>query len=262
MDGCGILSCVLKDNGVLLVADDIGIVGGDFLHIVAANRQVAFDRAFAVPVKGNNLNQPVYGDNLAIRCGHVLGGIQPKGHIKDFAVLPDAVGFVGFKALYKVDFHTLTLVDKACCGFRYGDILTCVHKLNAVYFLVQYHAIRGGDFLYLISAKVQFLGFCRAVRTRGNGVNDFALGSSQRTVQRIDVLGSKNLIDRTLKPCNGKQRVVKALVACHGAENLARFGYGDSPFLCHVGAYHLDNGNTAFFLRVFLHHIKIDRLGV
>ena len=129
-------------------------------------------------------------------------------------------------------------------------------------FLIQHKAKRGGGFLYLISAKVQLLGFCRAVRTCGNGVNNFTLGCSESTVQRVNILGGGNLIDRTLKPCHRKQRVVKALVACNGAENLARFGYGDSPFLCHVGAYYFDDGNTAFFLGVLLHHIKIDRLRV
>ena len=33
-------------------------------------------------------------------------------------------------------------------------------------------------------------------------------------------------------------------------------------FLCGVGAYHLDDGDAAFFFGVLLHHVKIDWLGV
>ena len=40
------------------------------------------------------------------------------------------------------------------------------------------------------------------------------------------------------------------------------FTYGNRAFLRHIGAYHLNDGNAAVNLGVFLHHIKIDRLGV
>ena len=43
---------------------------------------------------------------------------------------------------------------------------------------------------------------------------------------------------------------------------LARLFYGNCAFLCHIGTYYLNNGNAAFFLGIFLHHIKINRLGI
>ena len=55
---------------------------------------------------------------------------------------------------------------------------------------------------------------------------------------------------------------MQSLIACHGAEYFARLFYGNCTFLCHIGAYYLNNSNAAFFLGVFLHHIKINRLGI
>ena len=213
-------------------------------------------------IKENDLKQTVSGNHCSV-CGfQFLGGIQAKGHIKDFAVLSDAVGFVGFKALYKVDFHTLTLIDKSRCRFGHCDFLSCVHKLYGVDFLIQHHAIRGCGFLDLVFAKIQLFGFCHAVCTCGYGINDLALGSPERTVQSINVLGSTNLIDSPLQTADRENRLIQALVACHGGEHLARLLHGNCAFLCHIGAYHFNERDAAFLLGVLLHHIKINRLGV
>ena len=129
-------------------------------------------------------------------------------------------------------------------------------------FLIQHHSIRGSNFLDLVFTKIQFFGFCRAVCTCGYGVNHFALGSPERTVQSINVLGGGNLIDSPLQTADRENRLIQALVACHGGEHLARFLHGNRAFLCHVGAYHLNERNAAFLLGVLLHHIKINRLRV
>lgn len=77
-----------------------------------------------------------------------------------------------------------------------------------------------------------------------------------------NILGCGNLIDCTLKTADRENRLIQPLIACHGAEYLARLFYSNCAFLCHIGTYYLNNGNAAFFLRVFLHHIKINRLGI
>ena len=213
-------------------------------------------------IKENDLKQTALWNYRAV-CGfQLLGGIQAKGYVKDFAVCADAVSLIFCKALYKVDFHTLTLIDKSRCCFGHCDFLSCVHKLYGVDFLIQHHAIRGCGFLDLVFAKVQLFRFCRAVRTCGNGVNDLALGSPERTVQSINILGSTNLIDSPLQTAEVENRLIQALVACHGGEHLARLLHGNCAFLCHVGAYHFNERNAAFLLGVLLHHIKINRLGV
>ena len=262
MDECRILPCIRKDNRVLGVACKIGGVGADFLHIVAAKGQVDNRLPVTVPVKGKHFKQAVGGDFRAICGGQPFRRVETEAHVSDFTVHPHAVGFICLKALYKVNLHTLTLIVEVRGCFRDGDFLPCVDKLNGVCLAIQYEAKRSGDFLYLIFPKVKLPGLRRAVRTCGNGVNHFALGRSESAVQSVNVLGGGNLIDRTLKTCHGENRLVQPLSARDGAEYLARLPYGDSAFLCGVGAYHLDDGDAAFFLGVLLHHVKIDWLGV
>ena len=129
-------------------------------------------------------------------------------------------------------------------------------------FLIQYETERSSNLFDLVLSKIQLLGFCRTVFACGNSIHNLALRSSERSVQSINILGGGNLIDRTLQIADREDRLIQALVACNGAEHFARFGYGNCAFLCHIGAYHFNNGNAAFFLGVLLHYIKIDRLGV
>ena len=215
-----------------------------------------------VLVKGKYLKQAVGRDFRTVCGGQPLCRVETEAHISDFAVPPHAVGFICLKALYKVNLHTLTLVIEVCGGFGDGDFLSCIDKLNGVYFAIQYHAIRCSDFLYFVFPKVKLPGLRRTVHTCGNGINHFALGRSESAVQSDDVLGGGNLIDRTLKSCHGENRLIQPFCARYGAEYLARLPYGDCAFLCSVGAHHLDDGDAAFFLGVLLHHVKIDWLGV
>jgi len=131
-----------------------------------------------------------------------------------------------------------------------------------VSFLVQHHSERRCDFLDLVSAEIEFLAYCRTVCTCGNGIDHFALRSSECTVQRVNILGGGNLVDCTLKPTHRIGRLIQTSRFIDGAEHFARFGYGNRAFLRHIGAYHLNDGNAAVNLGVLLHHIKIDRLGV
>ena len=93
-------------------------------------------------------------------------------------ILVDTVGFVSFKALYKVNFHTLPFIVKARFGFGNSNILTCIHKLDSVNFVIQHHSVRSCDFLYLVFAQIQLFGFCSSVCACGNRVNNLALRSS------------------------------------------------------------------------------------
>ena len=213
-------------------------------------------------IKENDLKQTALWNHRAV-CGfQLLGGIQAEGHIKDFAVCANAIFLVCCKALYKVDFHTLTLVDKSCGGFRNSHFLSCIHKLYGVDFLIQNHAIRGFHFLNFVPAQIQLLRGGCTVCSCGNGVNHFALFSSYCSIQSHNILGCGNLIDRTLQTADGENRLIQSLVACHGREYLARLLHGNRAFLRHVGAYHFNERDAAFLLGVLLHHIKINRLGV
>ena len=129
-------------------------------------------------------------------------------------------------------------------------------------FLVQHHSKRCCDFLDLVFSEIEFLAYRRTVCTCGNGIDNLALRSSERTVQSINILGGGNLIDCALKPTHRIDRLIQAACFIDGAEHFARFGYGNRAFLRHIGAYHLNDGNAAVNLGVLLHHIKIDRLGV
>ena len=129
-------------------------------------------------------------------------------------------------------------------------------------FLVQHHSKRCCDFLDLVFAEIEFLAYRRTVCACGNGIDHLALRSSERTVQSINILGGGNLIDCALKPTHRIDGLIQAARFIDGAEHFARFGYGNRTFLRHIGAYHLNDGNAAVNLGVFLHHIKIDRLGV
>ena len=129
-------------------------------------------------------------------------------------------------------------------------------------FLIQHHSIRSCNFLNLIFSEIQFFGFCCTVLSCRNGIHNLALFGSDRSVQSDNILGCGNLIDCTLKTADRENRLIQSLIACHGAEYLARLFYGNCTFLCHIGAYYLNNGNAAFFLGIFLHHIKINRLGI
>ena len=213
-------------------------------------------------IKGNDLNQTVRRNGLSV-CGcEFLCGVQAKGHIKDFPVLANAVGFINGKALDEVDFNTLSFIIERSIRFRYINILSCIHKLNRMDFLIQHHSIRSCDFLNLIFSEIQFFGFCCTVLSCRNGIHNLALVCSDRSVQSDNILGCGNLIDCTLKTADRENRLIQSLIACHGAEYLARLFYGNCTFLCHIGAYYLNNGNAAFFLGIFLHHIKINRLGI
>ena len=89
-----------------------------------------------VPVKEDDLNQTVRRDSCTVSGGEFFCGIQAKGHIIDFAIHANAIGFVRFKALYKVDFHPLTLIVKTCGCFRHFDFLSCIHKLYGMNFVI------------------------------------------------------------------------------------------------------------------------------
>ena len=262
MNGSRFLSRILENNGIFLPVQDICGIGRKLFYIVASDRQVCFDLTASVPVKRDNLNQPVGRDNRAVCRSQFLFRIQAKGHIKDFAVLADAVGFVRHKALDKVDFYTLPFVIERSGGFGNSDILTRIYKLNGVNFLVQHHSKRCCDFLDLVFAEIEFLAYRRTVCACGNGIDNLALRSSECAVQSINILGCGNLIDCTLKPTHRIDRLIQAACFIDGAEHFARFGYGNRAFLRHIGAYHLNDGNAAVNLGVLLHHIKIDRLGV
>ena len=129
-------------------------------------------------------------------------------------------------------------------------------------FLVQHHSKRSCDFLDLVFSEIEFLAYRRTVCACGNGIDNLALRSSERTVQSINILGGGNLIDCALKSTHRIDRLIQAACFIDGAEHFARFGYGNRAFLRHIGAYHLNDGNAAVNLGVLLHHIKIDRLGV
>ena len=247
MDSSGFLTCILKVYRIFGIARKISRIGLDFLHIVAANRQVADCFAVTILIKEDDLNQTVSRDSLSVYGSQFLGCIQAKGYIGKLAVFAHAVILVNFKGFHKVDFHTLTLVHKTCGSFRYGDFLTCIHKLNGVDFLIQYETERSSNLFDLVLSKIQLLGFCRTVFACGNSIHNLALRSSERSVQSINILGGGNLIDRTLQIADREDRLIQAFVACNGAEHLARFSYGNCAFLCHIGAYHFDNGNAAFF---------------
>ncbi len=262
MNGCRFLSCILENNGIFLPVQDICGIGRKLFYIVAPDRQVGFDLAASVLVKRDNLNQSVSGDNRAVCRRQFLFRIQAKGYIINLAVLTDAVGFIRHKALDKVDFYTLPFVIERSGSFGNSDILTCIYKLNGVNFLVQHHSERRCDFLDLVFAEIEFLAYRRTVCTCGNGIDNLALRSSERTVQSINILGGGNLIDCALKSTHRIDRLIQAARFIDGAEHFARFGYGNRAFLCYIGAHHLNDGNSAFNLGVLLHHIKINRLGV
>ena len=262
MDGSRFLSRILENNRIFLPVQDICGIGRKLFYIIAPDRQVGFNLAASIPVKRDNLNQTVGGDNRAVCRSQFLFRIQAKGYIKNFAVLADAVGFVRHKALDKVNFYTLPFVIERGGGFGNSNVLTRIYKLNGVSFLVQYHSKRSCDFLDLVFAEIEFLAYRRTVCACGNGIDHIALRSSERTVQRVNILGGGNLIDCALKPTHRIDGLTQAACFIDGAEHFARFGYGNRAFLRHIGAYHLNDGNAAVNLGVLLHHIKIDRLGV
>ena len=106
-------------------------------------------------IKGNDLNQTVRRNGLSV-CGcEFLCRIQSKGHIKDFSILANAVGFINGKALDEVDFNTLSFIIERSSRFRYINILSCIHKLNSLRLSFAYIIIRSLRLGYGVGAKIE-----------------------------------------------------------------------------------------------------------
>ena len=143
---CRILPLIGKLHRVFLIGEDIMLVGAYLFHIVAAKRQVACEKCHAVRVAEHNLNQPVCRDDVTVGSSQVLRRIQPKGYVLDLSFISDAKGFVLLQCFCKVNRHFLAFIVKGGVGFRHGDFLPRIDKLDFVSLDVQHTSIRRSHF--------------------------------------------------------------------------------------------------------------------
>ena len=143
---CRILPLIGELYRVFLIGKDIVLVGAYLFHIVIAKRQVACEKCHAVRVAEYNLNESVYRDDVAIGSGQILCRIQPKRNILDFPSVSNVKGFILLQCLCQINRHFLTLIVKGGVGFRYGNLLPRIDKLDFVSLNVQHTAIRRSHF--------------------------------------------------------------------------------------------------------------------
>ena len=115
------LACVLEYHGVLLIGQDIVLIGADFLDVgFCTNGKVGAEGCIAVFVALNDFEHPASGDAAAICRNDFLCGEQAKVDRGDFAVVTNAEDLVLLHDLVQINLDLLTLVVKTGGGF--GDL--------------------------------------------------------------------------------------------------------------------------------------------
>ena len=184
------------------------LIGCKLLYIVASERKVGFDNSLAVFGKRDNLNQTVSRDRSTACRNKFLTGKKSEADILHFIAVADIEDVVLLDSLFKTYRNLLSLVYEAGCGFRYGDFLTCVGKLDLVCFLVDNHTLRCGNFNYRISAEVKLLTLCKSVFICGNSIYDLALCITECSVRSDNIFCCGNLINRTCKTFHFIDRLI------------------------------------------------------
>ena len=257
-----VLPGVVKDDGVLLIGEDIVSIGGKLFEIVAAKRQIGFADGVTVLVHREDFKQTVRRNDAAVRGGQILGSEQTKGHGGDLAVHANAELLILLQDLIQRNGGFLPFVAEVGGGFGDLDLLPGIDKLCRVDFGIQYIAGGGCDLPDLVFAEIQRLAFGKSRFIGRYGINHFTGRSTQRTVRRDNILGGGDLIDRTRQAPNGENRLIQSVRLGHGRKDLAGFADLDNAFLRHVRLRDLDHRNGVFLRGIVGGHIKIDRLTV
>ena len=236
------------------------VVGGQFLQIEAAKRQVGLAHSLAVLIHRYDLQKPVCRDDGTVCCGDVLLGVKSKGHGGDLAVHANTKGFILLQHLVQRHKGFLALVVEA--GGSFGDLylLACIHQLHLGGILAGVrHAVGELDLLHLETPQVERLALGCSILPGGDGIHHFARRVAQGAIQRVDVLQGRDLEYGSRKALHFIHRLVNALIFCHRGEHLAGFADLDDSFLGHVRLGDFDHRHAAFLAGSVLRHIKIHR---
>ena len=86
------------------------LVSGKFLDIVFAERNISCKGSITVFINGNDLDQTVGRDGVAVRGGNIVLGKQTEGDIENLTVITDFKGFVSLHYLCKRNVDLLPFV--------------------------------------------------------------------------------------------------------------------------------------------------------
>ena len=124
-------------------------------------------------------------------------------------------------------------------------------------FTVQNHSVRGLDFPDFIFSEIKGFAFGKSCFIGRYRVNHFTGSIAERAVQRVNIFGGGDFIDRSRKTLNGIDGLIHTLGFGDRGKDLAALADFDNALLCGVFLDNLDHGNTVLVGRIVLHHIKI-----
>ena len=254
-----VLPGVVKDDGVLLIGEDIVSIGGKLFEIVAAKRQIGFADGVTVLVHREDFKQTVRRNDAAVRGGQILGSEQAKGHGGDLAVHANAELLILLQDLIQRNGGFLPFVIKVGSGFGDLDLLPGIGKLGGADLGIQHIAAGGCDLSDLIFSEIQWLAFGKSRFIGRYGIDHFTGRSAPCAVRRDNILGCGDLIDRTRQTPNGENRLIQSVRFGHGRKDFAGFADLDNAFLRHVRLRDLDHRNGVFLRGIVGGHIKIYR---
>jgi len=205
---CGILTGIAESERILGVGENIMLIGGKLLNIVASERNFGFDNSLTVFGKRDNLNQTVCRDRSTACRNKFFGGKKSKADILHFIAVTDVEDVVLFNSLFKTYRYFLPVIYKTCGGFGYRHFLTGISQLNLVSFFVDNHTLRCGNFNHRIFSEIKLLTLGKSVFICGNSIYDLALCITECTVGSDNIFCCGNLIYRTCKTFHFIDRLI------------------------------------------------------
>ena len=213
------LACVLEYHGVLLVGQDIVLIGADFLDIgFCTNGKVGAEGCIAVLVALNDLKHPAGGDTAAICRNDFLCGEQAEVDRGDFSVAANAEDLVLLHDLIQINLDLLALVVEAGGGFGNLYLLACVGQFHSLNGGIENHTIGGFRLNNMVSAQEERFGYGLAVILGNKCCHDLFLAVSESTVRRVDILRCGHGVLATCQTADSINQTLAVLGVHDGGE--------------------------------------------
>ena len=257
------LTCVLEYDRVLLIGQDIVLIGADFLDIgFSTNGKVGAKGCIAVLVALNDFKHPAGGDTAAICRSDFLCGEQAEVDRGDFAVVANAEDLVLLHDLIQIDLDLLTIIVEAGGGFRDLHLLTCIGQLHGLNRRIEGHAVGGLCLNDIEPAQEQRLGHSLAVSLGDEDGYDFILAVTQSPVRRVDVLRCGHGVLATCQTADSINQTLAVLGVHDGGEILAGLLHVDDAHLRRVFVLDDHHSYRVFLGGVIFGDVKIHRIAV
>ena len=263
MNSSNFLACVLEYHGVLLIGQDVVLIGADFLDIgFCTNGKVGAEGCIAVLVALNDLKHPVGGDTAAICRNDFLCGEQAEVDRGDFSVAANAEDLVLLHDLIQINLDLLALVVETGGGFGNLYLLACVGQFHSLNGGIENHTIGGFRLNNMVSAQEERFGYGLAVFLGNKCCHDLFLAVSESTVRRVDILRCGHGVLATCQTADSINQTLAVLGVHDGSKILAGLLYIDDAHLGRV--FFLDNHNSysVFLGGVIFGDVEIHRIAV